>query len=394
MSLITPFESALTERTDLEELYKHFHRHPELSMQEERTAERIEQELRALGLQPQRIGGGVVAVIENGDGPVVLTRADFDALPVTEDTGLEYSSEADGVMHACGHDFHTTALIGAARDLVDDRDSWSGTVIALFQPGEETAEGAAAMVADGLADAVPAPDVALAQHVMPAKAGHIGTAVGPILSQGDSVKVTIHGKGSHGSMPHLAIDPVVIASSIVVRLQSIVGREVPPNEFSVVTVGAINSGTKSNIIPDSAQLLLNLRHYEPAVRDRVVASLERIIRAECEAGGCEKDPEIEFYDQFPLTTNDEDPTRVVTDAFIAEFGEEKVGTQVPVTASEDFSRIPDALGAPYTYWTVGGFEEPDGAPANHSPFFAPVLQPTLDVMVQAQITAVRAFVGK
>ncbi|MCT1435596.1 amidohydrolase, partial [Dietzia maris] len=403
----------------LRDLYRHFHRHPELSMAEHATADRIEQELTALGLEPQRVGGtGVVAFISNpapagagpsgadptapnptAEGPTVLARADIDALPLQEDTGLEYASQAPGVMHACGHDAHATALLGATRILTENRDEWSGTYIAVFQPGEETAAGARAMVDDGLLDRVPRPDVALSQHVMPTAAGTIGTVAGPVLSAGDSLRITIHGRGAHGSMPHTAVDPVVLASSIVLRLQTVVSREVEPGTFAVLTVGSLTAGSKANIIPDSAELLLNIRTYDPAVREQVIAAIERIVRGECAAAGAPADPEFTYYDQYPLTRNDPGVTNTVTDAFVEHFGPRAVYEASRVTASEDFSLIPDAFGVPYTYWTVGSVDPARdrdavarGAvsqeiPANHSPHFAPEEAPTLLTATRAQVVA-------
>lgn len=398
------------------ELYKELHRHPELSLQEFATAQAIEDRLTPWGYAVQRIGGtGVVGVLENGPGACVLARADIDALPVTEATGLDYASTATGVdadgstvgvMHACGHDMHITALLGAAKLLADQRGAWSGTYIALFQPAEETAAGARAMLDDGLVAKVPRPDVALAQHVMATEAGTIGTTAGPILSAGDSVRITVHGRGAHGSMPHNSVDPVVLAASIVLRLQTIVSRETTPGEFAVVTVGASNAGTKSNIIPDRAVLLLNVRTYDMELRGRVIASIERIVRGECAAAGSPREPEFEYYDQYPLTANDADVNARVTDAFTAHFGAGAVYQASPVTASEDFSRLPDAFGVPYAYWTVGSVPSEvyrkavasgtvaQDIPANHSPFFAPAIDPTLGMATQAHVVAAFAYLAQ
>lgn len=389
------------------ELYQHFHRHPELSLQEHQTAERIERELSELGLEPLRIGGtGVVAVLENGEGATVLARADIDALPVAEDTGLDYASENPGVMHACGHDVHITALLGAVRLLQQNREAWSGTYIALFQPAEENAAGAQAMVDDGLVTQVPRPDVALSQHVMATEAGTIGTTAGPVLSAGDSLKITVFGRGAHGSMPHNSVDPVVLAASIVLRLQTIVSREVQPGTFAVVTVGASNAGSKSNIIPDRAELLLNLRTYSTEVREQLIAAIERIVRGECQAAGSPQEPTFEYYDQFPLTDNDDDVTHRVTEAFTEAFGADRVYQTDPYTASEDFSRLPDAFGTPYTYWTVGSVDPEtyrsavekgtvgQDIPANHSPFFAPLMDPSLTTGTQAHLVAALAYLQK
>lgn len=389
------------------ELYQHFHRHPELSLQEHQTAERIERELSELGLEPLRIGGtGVVAVLENGEGATVLARADIDALPVAEDTGLDYASENPGVMHACGHDVHITALLGAVRLLQQNRDAWSGTYVALFQPAEENAAGAQAMVDDGLVTQVPRPDVALSQHVMATEAGTIGTTAGPVLSAGDSLKITVFGRGAHGSMPHNSVDPVVLAASIVLRLQTIVSREVQPGTFAVVTVGASNAGSKSNIIPDRAELLLNLRTYSTEVREQLIAAIERIVRGECQAAGSPQEPTFEYYDQFPLTDNDDDVTHRVTEAFTEAFGADRVYQTDPYTASEDFSRLPDAFGTPYTYWTVGSVDPQtyrsavekgtvgQDIPANHSPFFAPLMDPSLTTGTQAHLVAALAYLQK
>lgn len=340
------------------ELYKHFHRHPELGLKEHETSARIASELGALGYEIHKIGGtGIVGVLANGAGPVVLARADMDALPVTEDTGLEYSSTVPGVMHACGHDMHMATLLGAAKLLAEHQDSWSGTYVALFQPAEETAAGAKTMVEDGLVEKIPKPQVALAQHVMPAEAGKIGTTAGPILSAGDCLRITVHGRGAHGSMPHNSVDPVVLASSIVLKLQTIVSRETQPGHFAVLTVGALNAGTTANIIPDRAQLLLNIRTYEPAIRQHVIDSIQRIVRGECQAAGSPKEPEFEFYDQFPLTSNDAAANARITEAFEAHFADGQVYQADPATASEDFSTIPDAFGIPYAYWTVGCVEQ-------------------------------------
>jgi amidohydrolase len=397
------------------ELYQELHRHPELSLQEHATAQIVTDRLGAWGYTVQRIGGtGVVGVLENGPGACVLARADMDALPVTEATGVDYAStvtatDADGVtvgvMHACAHDMHVTALLGAAKMLAEHRDAWSGTYVALFQPGEETANGAQAMLDDGLVDKVPRPNVAFAQHVMATEAGTIGTTAGPILSAGDSVRITVHGRGAHGSMPHNSVDPVVLAASIVMRLQTIVSRETLPGEFAVVTVGASNAGSKSNIIPDRAVLLLNIRTYDMALRDRVIASIERIVRGECAAAGSPKEPEFEYYDQYPLTDNDPDVNARVTAALTAHFGPGVVSQTSPVTASEDFSRLPDALGSPYTYWTVGSVPSDvyrtaaakgtvaQDVPANHSPFFAPAIDPTLGMATQAHVVAAFSYLS-
>ncbi|MDK7197916.1 amidohydrolase [Actinotignum sanguinis] len=388
-----------------EELYIHLHQHPELSMQEKETCDTIDAELTRLGYTTQRIGGGVVGVLENGEGPAVLFRADIDGLPVKEATGLEYAStqtrtDADGnevpTMHACGHDFHISCALGAARIFAENRAAWAGTYIALFQPGEETAAGARSMVADGLVDKIPAPDVALGQHVLagPMRAGQVGTHAGAILSTGASVKVTLHGKGSHGSMPHLSIDPVVLAAAVVTRLQSVVAREINPFKMAVLTVGSIHAGSKSNIIPDTATLLINIRAYDMDVREQLLDGIKRTVTAECEAARAPQAPEFEIYDSYPLTNNDAATTDKVTQAFLAHFGEERVMDCGEVSASEDFSVIPDAFGIPYTYWGFGGFAE--GAPTypNHNPAFGPVLQPTLATGTEAAAVAALAWLAR
>ena len=390
----------------LRETYTKLHGHPELSLEEHETSKLAAEKLAAFGYSVTRVGGtGVVGVLANGAGPTVLARADMDALPVTEDTGLPYASAVDGIMHACGHDLHVSALLGAAKLLADGRGAWSGTYIALFQPAEEIGAGSKAMVDDGLVTKVPRPDVALAQHVMPIPAGTVATTAGPVLSAGDSLRITVYGKGAHGSMPHMSVDPVVLAASIVLRLQTVVSRETKPGDFAVVTVGALNAGATSNIIPDRATLLVNIRTYDNQVRSRVLAAIERIVIGECSAAGSPREPDFEYYDQFPLTSNDAVVTQQVTAAFSARFGPEAVHTAERQTASEDFSRIPDAFGAPYTFWILGGVDPEayqaaaakgtvdQDIPANHSPLFAPVIDPTLSMGVQAHVVAALSYLS-
>ena len=261
-------------------------------------------------------GTGVVGVLRNGDGATVLLRADMDALPVREATGLPYASEvtttdADGkevaVMHACGHDVHVACLAGAAQLLADGREHWQGTLIALFQPAEEVGDGARGMVEAGLADLIPTPHVALGQHVMSGRAGDVRTRAGAALSAADSMRITVHGRGSHGSMPQASVDPVVLAAMIVVRLQTVVSREVAPGETAVLTVGSLQAGTKSNVIPDHAVLQLNVRTFSDATRRAILDAIQRIVRAECEASGSPLEPEFELFDRFPLTDNDAAP---------------------------------------------------------------------------------------
>jgi amidohydrolase len=392
-----------------EDLYRDLHQHPELSHQEHETAQKVAEQLEGFGYEVHTgLGGtGVVGILRNGDGPAVLLRADMDALPVREATGLPYGStvtatDADGVevpvAHACGHDAHVACLLGAAQLLADGADQWSGTLVTLFQPAEETGDGARGMLDDGLASTIPTPDVAFAQHVLPGPAGVISTRVGPVLSAADSMRITVHGRGGHGSMPASTVDPVVLAAMIVVRLQTIVSRETPPSETAVLTVGSIQAGTKSNIIPDQAVLQLNLRTYSESTRATMLDAIRRIVTAECQASGSPREPEFEVFDRFPLTSNDAEVTRRVADAFAGHFGD-RARAMDQQTASEDFSDIPAALGTPYTYWSVG-CSDPESyhraveagrvaqdIPVNHSPTFAPVLQPTLDAGTEALVVA-------
>jgi amidohydrolase len=402
-------------RADQEALYRDLHRHPELSHRERRTAGRIAERLRSDGYRVYTgIGGtGVVGVLSHGAGPTVLLRADMDALPLRENTGADYAStatatDADGqevpVAHACGHDIHVACLLGAAKLMAGGRDRWGGTLVALFQPAEETGDGARGMVDDNLADLIPAPDVALAQHVLPGVAGQVGTRPGPVLAAADSVRITVYGRGGHGSMPQATVDPVVAAAMIVVRLQTVVSREVPPGQTAVLTVGSIQAGTKSNVIPGHAVLQLNLRSYAQQTRQRMLEAIRRIVQAECQASGCPRDPDIEIFESFPLTGNDPATTEKVAAAFAAHFGDRatELGQQ---TASEDFSDIPTALGVPYTYWGIAGTDpdayrraERDGRvqddiPVNHSPEFLPVLQPTLATGTEALTVAALAWLA-
>jgi amidohydrolase len=275
-------------------------------------------------------------------------------------------------------------------------------VVALFQPAEETGDGARGMLDDGLAALIPTPDVALAQHVLPFPAGQVRTNPGPTLSAADSLRVTLHGRGAHGSMPQAAVDPVVLAASIVLRLQTVVARELIPGEPAVLTVGSVQAGTKSNVIPDAATLLLNMRTYSDATRDAMLDAVRRIVTAECAASRCPRDPDLEHYDHFPLTDNDHAVTARVAGAFTGVFGD-RAGPLPRQSASEDFSDIPTALGVPYTYWGIGGVD-PDtyrsaersgrvhqDVPVNHSAAFAPVIQPTLDTGTQALVAAALAW---
>jgi amidohydrolase len=406
---------------DLELLYRDLHEHPELSFQEERTASVLAARLVSAGLEVTTGVGktGVVGVLRNGEGPTVLLRADMDALPVQEIEKVPYRSRATGVdpdgistpiMHACGHDTHMTALIGAVEQLVANRDSWSGTVLAVLQPAEEVGSGAQAMLDDGFLERFGPFDVALGQHITSAPSTHLYLCPGVFMAAADSLRVTVYGRGGHGSAPHTTVDPVVLAASIVVRLQTIVAREVAPNEIAVVTVAAIHAGRKENVIPASAELKLNVRTFDPDVRERVLAAITRIVNAEAEAAGAPRPPEIAPINGFPLLRNDVATTEAVRAAFTEAFGAGHVHETTPKTGSEDFGLFAVAAGVPSVFWNFGGFDPalyPDDpahpqaavasgrAPGGHSPEFVPTgVAPTLQRAVEALLTAAGIWLAR
>jgi hippurate hydrolase len=384
-------------------------------MQETRTAGLAAERLRAAGFEVTTGVGktGVVGLLRNGDGPTVMLRADMDALPVEEATGVPYASKVTAtdpegktvpVMHACGHDMHVTWLAGATTLLAQDRSGWKGTLMAVFQPAEETAAGAQAMIDDGLFNRFPKPDVVLGQHVMVGPAGALGGRTGVITSAADSLQIRLFGRGAHGSMPQASVDPVVMAAATVLRLQTIVAREVAPTEAAVVTVGALQAGTKENVIPDEAIIKLNVRTFDEGVRQRVLAAITRIVNAEAAASGAPKPPEITPLDRYSLVTNDADATARVVEAFRQHFPAERIRETGPASASEDFGSFGAEWGVPSVFWFVGG-TDPDAyakakaanrlneIPTNHNPRFLPVIHPTLETGVEALMVAARAWLA-
>jgi hippurate hydrolase len=389
---------------DLEQLYQDVHRHPELSMQEERTAAIAAERLRRAGFDVTTGVGntGVVGLLRNGDGPTVMLRADMDALPVREETGLDYASTTDGVMHACGHDMHVTWLAGAAAALAGARVAWQGTLMAVFQPAEETAGGAQAMIDDGLFDRFPKPDVVLGQHVMPAPAGSIGTRSGVITAAADSLEIRLFGRGGHGAMPEASVDPVVMAAATVMRLQTIVSREVAAKDPAVLTIGALHAGSRENVIADEAVIKVSVRTFDEAVRARVLDSVRRIVEAEARASGAPRPPEITPLDRAEVVRNDPQATARVRTALERHFGEQRVVEIAPISASEDFGAFGSQWQTPSVFWMVGGtdaatYERAKDAgrlaelPTNHNPRFAPVIHPTLETGVETLIAAARAW---
>jgi amidohydrolase len=411
-AVLSPLDKLLP---DLEALYKDLHEHPELSMQETRTAQVAADRLRKAGYEVTAGVGktGVVGLLKNGAGPTVMLRADMDALPIEEATGLAYASKVtatDGtgkstpVSHMCGHDMHVTWLAAAAALLSATRDAWHGTLMVVFQPGEETAQGAQAMIDDNLFKRFPKPDVVLGQHLMVGRAGDVTGSSGPITSAADSLQIRLFGRGAHGSMPQASIDPVVMAAATVMRLQTIVSREVAAAEAAVVTVGVLQAGTKENVIPDEAIIKLNVRTFDAGVRTRVLAAIERIVNAEAEASGAPKKPEITTLDRYPLNVNDEAASNRIAVAFRAYFSENRVHHTGPAPASEDFGCFGTEWHAPSVFWFVGG-NDPEAyetakkagklneLPVNHSPHFAPVLHPTLKTGVEAMVVAALAWLS-
>jgi amidohydrolase len=399
----------------LEAVYKDVHAHPELSMQENRTADLAAQQLRNNGYDVTTGVGktGVIGVLRNGDGPTVMLRADMDALPVREASGVEYAStvtatDAAGhavpVAHACGHDMHVAWLIGVTSLFAQRRDAWRGTLMAVFQPGEETAQGARAMIDDGLSARFPQPAVVLGQHVMVGPAGTVAGSAGPITSAADSLQIRLFGRGAHGSMPQASIDPVVMAAAVVLRLQSIVSREVAATDAAVVTVGVLQAGTKENVIPDEALIKLNVRTFDAGVRQHVLAAIERIANAEAQASGAPRAPEITPLDSYPLNVNDKESSDRVAAALRRHFAPDRVRHTGPAPASEDFGCFGSEWHAPSVYWFVGG-TDPDtyarakaagrinDLPVNHSPLFAPVIHPTLQTGVEAMVAGALAWLA-
>src|SRR6201987_1680513 len=401
--------------SDLEGLYKDVHSHPELSMQETRTAGLAADRLRAAGYEVTTGVGktGVVGRLRNGEGPTVMLRADMDALPIQEATGLPYASKAIGtdregntvpVSHMCGHDMHVTWLTGATKLLAEARTSWRGTLMAVFQPAEETGEGAQAMIDDGLFKRFPKPDVVLGQHVMVGPSGTVAGRAGAITSAADSLQIRLFGRGAHGSMPQASIDPVVMAASTVLRLQTIVSREVAAAEAAVLTVGVLQAGTKENVIPDEAIIKLNVRTFDAGVRKRVLAAIERIVNAEAAASGAPRPPEITPLDRYPLNVKDGEASARVVEAFRRYFPAERVRQTGPAPASEDFGSFGTEWRVPSVFWFVGG-TDPDvyaqaqktgrlnALPVNHSPLFAPVIHPTLRTGIETLVVAAQAWLS-
>jgi hippurate hydrolase len=399
---------------DLDKLYVDLHQSPELSFHEEKTAAKMADRLRALGFEVTTgiAKTGVVGILRNGKGPTVMLRTDLDGLPVEEKTGLPYASKVTAkddagetvrVMHACGHDVHMTSWIGAATLLSRAKDRWRGTLMMVGQPAEEKGGGAAKMLADGLFTRFPKPDFAFAIHdSAQAPAGTVQQISGFALANVDSVDVTIYGKGGHGAYPHTTIDPVVIAARTVLALQTIVGRENNPLDPAVVTVGSIHGGTKHNIIPDEVRLQLTVRSYKDDVRKRLLASIERIAKAEAAAAGAPKPPDVTTSEGTPATYNDPAVTKRVADALARGLGADRVVEAQPVMGGEDFSEFGRA-GVPATLVWVGAVEpkkyeasKASGAtlPSLHSSEFAPDREATLRTGVKTVTLAALELLGK
>jgi hippurate hydrolase len=403
----------------LVEFYKDLHSHPEMSFCEARTAKQLAEQLRAAGLEvTEKVGGhGIVGVLRNGSGRVVLARADMDALPVKEQTGVPYASHAKttdehgrevDVMHACGHDIHMTCLVGTARVLAALKDRWQGTVVFIGQPAEERIGGARRMLADGLFTRFPKPDFCIAQHVSgDLPAGAVGYTEGFALANSDAVDIVVHGAGGHGAMPHKSKDPVVLAAQIVLALQTIVSREIEPVEPSVITVGSIHGGSKHNIIPDHVKLQLTLRSYSDAVRDQQIAAIKRITRGLALAAGLPEDrmPEVSVAPENAKSTyNDPALTQRLVHLFGEWFGKDAVKARRASMGAEDFGlygrtkeKIPICI-----YWL--GSADPKRVaeaersghvlPSLHSPHYAPVPEQTIKTGVTAMTAAVLELLGK
>lgn len=402
----------------LEKLYLDLHRHPELSYQEKRTAERIAAELESQGFAVTTgVGGhGVVGVLKNGDGPTVLLRTDLDALPVAEQTGLPYASQVKAVeqtgqevpvMHACGHDVHMTVFTGTARWLALHRDAWSGTLVMIGQPAEERGAGARAMLEDGLFERFPKPDYALALHVNAAMpAGTVAWVPGYALANVDSVDITVHGIGGHGAYPQATKDPIVLASEIVLALQTIASREIDPQDPVVVTVGSIHGGTKHNIISDRVDLQLTVRTYSDATRRKVLDAIRRITVNMGRVAGLPDRllPEVRIHEEeyTPSTYNDPELAERLAAALTGVLGRERVIKARPVMGGEDFSRYGRAGAKAVMFWL--GAVDPEkwqaaqagkmSLPSLHSPFFAPLARPTIETGVKVMTTAVLDLMGR
>jgi hippurate hydrolase len=390
-------------------LYVDLHQHPELSGAETRTAAKLAAQLRALGYTvTEHVGGtGVVAILRNGPGKTILLRTELDALPVEEKTGLPFASRVHAkdpsgrdvpVGHMCGHDLHMSALVATAAVMAHSRNSWQGTLMLVGQPAEETLSGASAMVRDGLFTRFPRPDDVLALHVTNGlPAGTVGVASGIFDSNADSLRITIFGKGGHGSAPDTTIDPVIIAARTVLALQTITAREVKPGEFAVVTVGYINAGTKNNIIPDQAELGLTVRTYKAEVRKQVLQAITRIADGQSQSAGAPRAPLIERFEKTDAVYNDPSLTQRERAALEAALTKEHVVSEDPIAASEDFSVFLEQ-GIPGFYLSLGGADPQKlqaarqagtPLPSNHSPLFAPDVDPALHTAITAELAMLR-----
>jgi hippurate hydrolase len=389
----------------LDALYKDIHAHPELAFQETATAAKLAKEMRALGFDvTEHVGKtGIVAVYRNGAGPTVMVRTELDALPMEEKTGLPYASHAvqiwngkpTPVAHSCGHDIHMAAWVGAAQQLVAMKAQWHGTLVFIGQPAEEAIGGAHAMLADGLLTRFPKPDIGFAQHVSNTPEGMVGYRPGVFTSNADSFEVTFEGRGAHGSRPQLSIDPVLEAARMVVDVQSVVSREKDPAAFGVLTVGAIQSGSAGNIIPDTALLRGTIRSYEPEVRTKLKEGLQRTAKAVAEMAGAPA-PRVAFTDSASAVVNDPALTARTAAIFKAAFGPRAVLLPGPNSASEDYSEFILA-GVPSVFWGLGGYDpkviaaykaKGQEPPGNHSPQFAPDPEPSIRTGVEAMTLAV------
>ena len=395
------------------DLYLDLHQNPELSSHETQTAAKLAGKLRGLGYDvTEHVGStGVVAILKNGAGPTVMLRTELDALPVEEKTGLAYASKVHTkddsgrdvpVMHACGHDLHMAALLGTAAIMANSKTSWHGTLVLVGQPAEETISGARAMVEDGFLTRFPKPDFGVALHVgneLPV--GQVGITPGIYNTNADSLRITIYGKGGHGSAPHTAIDPIVIAAKTIIALQSITSREIKPGEMAVITVGYIRAGTKNNIIPDQAEMGLTIRTFKPEVRKQILAAVERVVKGEAMAGGATREPLIEHYEATDSVYNDPklaDRLRVPLEAAL---GKDNVLTTEPITPSEDYAFFIEQ-GIPSLYFSLGGADPAKEAeakkngttlPSNHSPYFTPDVDPALRTGIASEVAVLRNLLG-